>query len=754
MARGPQAIAQPGGSVAIAYSSTTASIQTAINANAPGTTFWIEKGGGTGVRAQTVALVPKTGDVFVFELGAVLDGSTWVTSDTTQASFRAHNENIDTVTIRNATIQNMPRGGIRAYKDFSQDWTIENCTIDTVGGVGVSVGSGVTVQRCRILRAAVGGYSNFQSTGAMWDDNEIAFCGREQKFVSTIGVVVSNSWYHDNDGAGVWFDTGNSDYLVEDNTFEDNGEEGINLEISYGGIIRRNSISGSGLAGLYISTTQGVEAYENDLVDNWRGIQFFLNTFALSDGWDLADNYVHDNTITLSTRAGSIASLLSYTGTLSSTALAPYVDNTKNNLFIDNTYTAPSTGTWWYWGTAHKTWEQWQALPQDAAGMEFPGGSPSGSPGGSPGGGGGGTVGSGGGGGTYIPVNSLFFAPYDPDDYGSFVSTSGVFLGVPANDPLFDTDGAGTVTNGMIQLDNGRICVTNLGNFQVGVFNADGTLRSVDPSTDPCSIAGGYANTYFYGVRWYTNPIALVKYSSDDSSTVTTWSLGEVNTGFFWALGVADDESVAYFGRTDANSSVLRRDLGALSTTTFATVASNNVTGQNSIVVLRNGEVLIAWTNATIVHYSAAGAVLHTYTRSGVFAITPGLTDASFWVHYDTGTSHAQEILISDGTLLHDFALPTGDPPAAHAGGPSTNWGLTFCTVRAPIGTEFTVVPPPGTVPGPIPINSVPCCDTGGGPPGPNPGPVLQGFGWTPRCDGGGSVPSAPALTDSENWDV
>ena len=41
--------------------------------------------------------------------GAILDGSGWSTADDTQAAFRAHNEDIDYVTIRNLVIRNMPQ---------------------------------------------------------------------------------------------------------------------------------------------------------------------------------------------------------------------------------------------------------------------------------------------------------------------------------------------------------------------------------------------------------------------------------------------------------------------------------------------------------------------------------------------------------------------------------------------------------------------------------------------------------------------
>lgn len=358
---------------------------------------------------------------------------------------------------------------------------------------------------------------------------------------------------------------------------------------------------------------------------------------------------------------------------------------------------------------------------------------------------------------TYIPAGSLCFAPYNPDDYPSFVSNAGVFLGLPTNDPLFDTDGYGTVTAGVIQLDNGRLCVNNLGNYQVGVFNADMTVRATNTGEDPQSIAGGYDTAYFYGVRNFATPRSVGKFNSNDASLVTNWSMSPLPNDT-WALAVAKDESYAYVAPCvfATQSDITRINLSSLAQTTFITAAASTLTGENGMFCLRDGALMVAWSDGTIVHYSTAAAVLHTYTRSGAIAISSGLTDSSFWVHYLlTGVRRASEIQVSTGTVLHDFALPTGDPPAAHAGNASsTNWGQTFCVVRVAIGA-------PGTVPTTIAVNSTPCCDTTGttGATGtntatPNPGPVLQGFGWTPRCTGGGVVPSAADLTDSENWDV
>jgi hypothetical protein len=97
------------------------SIQNAVDSYGGNTTFCLR----SGVFYVNSAITPKTGDVFVGEYGAILDGVGWSTSDDTQGAFRAHNQDIDYVTIRNLVIRNMPKSGIHTYYWMSDHWTIE-----------------------------------------------------------------------------------------------------------------------------------------------------------------------------------------------------------------------------------------------------------------------------------------------------------------------------------------------------------------------------------------------------------------------------------------------------------------------------------------------------------------------------------------------------------------------------------------------------------------------------------------------------
>ena len=116
---GPRAtITCPAGAVNIVPGQ---SIQLLVNMYPGGTTFCLR----TGVHRLTSSIRPKTGNTFVGEYGAILDGTGWTTADDTQAAFRAHNEDIDYVTIRNLVIRNMPQHGIQAFYYMSDHWTIE-----------------------------------------------------------------------------------------------------------------------------------------------------------------------------------------------------------------------------------------------------------------------------------------------------------------------------------------------------------------------------------------------------------------------------------------------------------------------------------------------------------------------------------------------------------------------------------------------------------------------------------------------------
>jgi parallel beta-helix repeat protein len=377
---GPQkAVACPAGAVSI---SPGTSIQSVVNANPVRTTFCLR----AGTHPIKASITPKTGNTFVGEHGAVLDGTGWMTSDSTEAAFRAHNQDIDDVTIRNLVIRNMPQKGIHAFHWMSDRWTVENCELtrnhtginapnDAVlrrnwihHNVGPSVGSTNPAERG-------GGYTANNAKNVLFERNEISYNGPEQKVTQTANIIFRGNYVHHNLESGIWYDGDNVGALIEDNVVEDNPAAGIFYEISGQGVIRNNTIRGNG-EGIFMSTSRDVEIYGNTLADNWRGVNLFVScqavrmTYAgmMPGGFDLRNNLVRNNTVKAGTRSGSLVSSLSADGTCTASEGDVYYNGSKNNLFRDNRYLVPSTtAALWLWAGS-RTWPQWQALGQDTNG--------------------------------------------------------------------------------------------------------------------------------------------------------------------------------------------------------------------------------------------------------------------------------------------------------------------------------------------------------------------------------------------------
>lgn len=349
------------------------SIQAAVDAAGTGTTFCLR----AGTFSITSPITPKTGDTFVGEFGAILDGTSWTsTPNNYDAAFMAHNQDIDNVTIRNLVIQNMPERGIHAYPSFSDGWVVEYTEVAN-NFSGVSVGNTSTVRHCHLHHNTGdsqggnipnGGYIVSLSHDVLFEDNEIDHNGDTQKVIDqSTNITFRRNYVHDNAGPGIWLDGDDSVVLVEDNTIEDNGTFGVFYEISAYGTIRNNIIRRSGDSGIFISTSHDVEAYGNTLEDNFRSVNLIANCSIIGGGsltWDLANNNIHNNIINVGSQVGVLANALSTTGPCSAT----YTNGSKNNVFESNTYAVPDVNaSIWYWESS-KTFTEWQALGNDALG--------------------------------------------------------------------------------------------------------------------------------------------------------------------------------------------------------------------------------------------------------------------------------------------------------------------------------------------------------------------------------------------------
>ena len=371
---GPQrAITCPVGAINISPGTT---IQHLVAANPGRTTFCLK----AGVHSITSAINPKSGDTFVGEYGAILDGTGWTTTDGTQAAFLAHNQDIDHVTIRNLVIRNMPQRGIHAFYWMSDHWTIENNEIAS-NMAGVVFPPHSTIRNNYIHHnvgdpsspnpaARGGGYMGQFGHHTTFEANEIAYNGPEQKVGESTNVTFRNNFVHHNLGDGIWYDGDNTGIIVEGNRVEDNGRNGIFYEISSGASIRSNTVRRSGGAGLFISTSQDVQIYRNTLEDNLTGITYFVDCAATRGGYDLKNNSARDNTIRVGTQTDAFASGFSATAECTSTHVAPYLSGSKKLLFVHNVYQvpSPSTGRYFLWD-GPKNWNEWQSLRHDVDGV-------------------------------------------------------------------------------------------------------------------------------------------------------------------------------------------------------------------------------------------------------------------------------------------------------------------------------------------------------------------------------------------------
>jgi parallel beta-helix repeat protein len=351
-------------------------IQGIVNLYAGATTFCLR----AGVHSLTSAITPKTGNTFVGEYGAVLDGSNWSTSDGTQGAFRAHNQDIDYVTIRNLVIRNMPQQGIHAYYWMSDHWTIEYNEIGP-NKWGIEFAPNFTIRNnyihhnvgnssSSIAAERGGGYLGNLADNATFDSNEIAYNGREQKVGRSANVTFRNNFVHHNVGDGIWYDSNASAGAVIDaNRVEDNGRNGIFFEASIGATISNNTIRRNPWDAVMISMSQNAQIYNNTLEGNFGGIEYFLNCDVLSGGDDVKNNAAHDNTVVVGTQSYTYASGLSYTSSCTSTQLAPYLNGSKNLTFSRDTYRVPSLSwdQYFLWG-GWKGWVEWQVMGQDPGG--------------------------------------------------------------------------------------------------------------------------------------------------------------------------------------------------------------------------------------------------------------------------------------------------------------------------------------------------------------------------------------------------
>ncbi|MEU2624246.1 right-handed parallel beta-helix repeat-containing protein [Streptomyces sp. NPDC007157] len=277
------------------------------------TTFWLRPGKHRLDPDRYAQVIPKKGDRYLGAPGAVLDGG-----KKNQYAFAGTARD---VTIRYLTVQRFvaPQNEGVVNHDSADGWVIEHATIQDNSGAGLMAGSHQRV-RANCLRDngqyGMNAYKSGGISGLVVEDNEIVGnntdgwerrqqgcgCTGGIKFWAVDGADVRGNWVHDNRGAGLWADTDNNDFLIENNVLEANDGAALIYETSYNAVIRNNTIRRNNwvegrryadrgdnfpYATVYLSESGGeprirartdkIKIYRNLLENNWSGITLWEN---------------------------------------------------------------------------------------------------------------------------------------------------------------------------------------------------------------------------------------------------------------------------------------------------------------------------------------------------------------------------------------------------------------------------------------------------------------------------------------------
>ncbi|GGY25191.1 lipoprotein [Streptomyces djakartensis] len=312
----------------------------------PGTTFWLRPGKHRLQPDRYAQVVAKRGNRYLGAPGAVLDGG--------KRNNYAFSGTAGDVTIRHLTVQHFtapPDEGVVNH-DMADGWVIEHAKIQYNSGAGLMAGARQRV-RASCLRGNGQYGMNAYKTGdsirqLVVEGNEITGnntddwerrkpgcgCTGGVKFWAVDGADVRGNWVHHNRGAGLWADTDNNDFRIENNVLEANDGAALIYETSYNAVIRKNTIRRNNrvegrkaadrgdtfpYATVYVSESGGeprirartdkLEIYRNVLEDNWNGITL----------WENADRFCNSPA---NTSTGYCTLLVKDTGRCARTAIA------------------------------------------------------------------------------------------------------------------------------------------------------------------------------------------------------------------------------------------------------------------------------------------------------------------------------------------------------------------------------------------------------------------------------------------------
>ena len=188
---------------------------------------------------------------------------------------------------------NAAQYGAIGRSNTQRGWVIRNTEVRWNHGAAIRTGS-ITVLSCRLHHNGHTGISGGGDAGTLIRDTEIDHnntagfsvpweAGGLKFAGGTItGVRVIHNYIHDNYGIGLWADGYNDQFVWDSNTVANNAWDGIKVEISGGGKVRWNAVTGNGFSNpnsmegdgimVYSSGGAGLEIAFNTLSGNKHGI--------------------------------------------------------------------------------------------------------------------------------------------------------------------------------------------------------------------------------------------------------------------------------------------------------------------------------------------------------------------------------------------------------------------------------------------------------------------------------------------------
>ena len=286
----------------------------AVDWSHPGATYWFAPGTHTLGAGQFTQIIPGSGARFIGAPGAVIDGE-----HVNLYAFGggARNVRISFLTVRDFGTNggNQDQGVVN--HDSASGWTIDHSTLADNAGAGTMLGSDNTLSYDCLKDNQQYGFNAYSTAGPanlVIDHNEISAndtynweahtpgcgCSGGGKFWDVNGAVVTHNWVHGNHSVGLWADTNNRGFDIENNYIGDNYNYGLIYEISYNALIKNNIFARNGLgagvtnpgfptSAIYISesgsdsrvpgnfrTTFRITG--NDFINNWGGVVLWENS--------------------------------------------------------------------------------------------------------------------------------------------------------------------------------------------------------------------------------------------------------------------------------------------------------------------------------------------------------------------------------------------------------------------------------------------------------------------------------------------